>query len=67
MHIVYSHHILTSKYFIPELVSWEDSGLRQKDMKAERILFTILLQFDCFPCTQIQISSKQEVGKESTV
>lgn len=67
MHIVYSHHILTSKCFIPELASWEDSGLRQKDMKAERFLFTILLQFVGFLWTQTQISSKQEVGKESTV
>lgn len=64
MHIVYSHHILTYKCFITGLVSWEDSGLRQKDMKAERFLFTILLQFGVF---SLYPDSEQEVSKESTV
>lgn len=46
--IVYSQHVLPSKYFIPELVTWEGSELRKRDMKAARFLFTILLQIVCW-------------------
>lgn len=60
----YSQHVLTSKYFIPELITRKTSEVRKRDVRALRFLFTSFVLFlfllfynlfVCFLSAQIQI------------